>query len=518
MYWRNFSHKKIEKMLLKKRLLLLLLIHVFFESNAQTSFRDASSQLPNTSFKTWLQKGAADMNNDGRDDIVRANQAGEFFILTQNADGTFTENPLGQIQDRTPLSVILADLDNDNYTDILTGGQYNGVRVVLNPFRSPQILRLPQDSVFTQASAIFDINNDGLLDIFVCNDDSLNAVWRNGGNGTFIRDNMGFDFSSVASTKHSGNYGIVFTDFDNDGSTDAYLSKCRAGVEDSTDQRRINQLFKSFIVNGGAKTYSDIAPEYGMADGRQSWVTEFQDIDNDGDMDAFIANHHAPSRLMENDGTGHFTDITHLAGLGNLPDGLLQVLLRDFDNDGYVDLLCAGMIDAAYYRNNGNQTFSPIALPLLNPSSTEKLRSFVVGDFNQDGFQDIYSSTYWGGNHPDRLWLNETKGNHYLAIRLIGTVSNRSSVGAKLTLTVGGKTQIREVRAGESYGISNSLTQYFGIGSATQIESLEVRWPSGQKIVLQSPTIDQLHTLIEPSTNCTVPIPCVPIMYKILKP
>lgn len=482
------------------------------QSRGQVVFVDASVKLPNTTFKSWLQKGVADMNADGRDDIVLANDFGEFFILHQQIDGSFKEMPLGRVQPRTPLSVILADVDNNGYADILTGGEYAGVRILKanSDASAYSISRLPQDRIYTQASALADINNDGWLDAFVCDDDSTNGIWRNDKKGNFIKDPMGFDFSSVPLNRHSGNYGIVFTDFDNDGDTDAYLSKCsRFAPNDSTDQRRINQLFS---LNGGI--YKDAAKQFGLADSSQTWVTEFQDIDNDGDMDAFIANHYWPSRLMLNNGKGHFTDITAAAGLmGTTPDGILQALMRDFDNDGYVDLLVSGMKEAKYFKNNGNRTFTALALPLLTVNTDKPLRSFAIGDLNHDGFQDIYTSYFYSTEEADKLWLNNKNSNHFVAINLVGTQSNRSSVGARITLKANGKTQIREVRAGESYGISNSLTQYFGLGNTPQIDSIEVRWPSGQQIALNNPTANQFLTLQEPQCKQI----CMPITWKTIK-
>lgn len=490
----------------------MLLILLENTAKAQFSFSDASMNLPNPTFKSWLQKGVTDMNNDGLDDIVRADTQGNFYILKQQSNGSFIEQPLGKIQNITPLSIILADVDNNGYTDILTGGNYDGVRIVkANENGSAySATRLDKDSIYTQASALADINNDGWLDAFICNDDSTNGIWKNTSNGSFIKDAMGFDFSSVPLNRHSGNYGIVFTDFDNDGDLDAYLSKCsRLAPKDSTDQRRINQLFVN--QNG---IYTDDAKAKGMADSSQTWVTEFQDIDNDGDMDAFIANHYKPSRLMLNDGTGHFKDITENAGLlGTVPDGILQALMRDFDNDGYNDLIVSGMMGAKIFKNNGNRTFSAVDLPLLKINTDKPLRSFAIGDLNQDGFQDIYASYYYGNQDPDRLWLNSKNSNHFIAITLQGTQSNRSAVGARITIKAKGETQIREVRAGESYGISNSLTQTIGLGTNTQIDQIQILWPSGVKTLIDNPAIDQFMNITEPI--CTAR--CLPISFSVIK-
>jgi ASPIC and UnbV/FG-GAP-like repeat len=269
-------------------------------------------------------------------------------------------------------------------------------------------------------------------------------------------------------------------------------------------------------INNNNVTFIPPSGGRGLADSSQTWVTEFQDIDNDGDMDAFIANHHSPSRLMLNDGTGHFTDITAASGLlGNTPDGILQALMRDFDNDGYVDLIVSGMMGAKYFKNNGNRTFTALSLPLLNTADNlNPLRSFAIGDLNHDGFQDIYASYYYGNPDPDQLWLNGKNTNHFLAINLTGTQSNRSAVGARITIKSGNQTQIREVRAGESYGISNSLTQYVGLGNNTTIDNIEVRWPSGQRTTIQNPTADQFLNITEPLCSNTI---CIPVTTKIIK-
>jgi hypothetical protein len=505
-YYSNF----IKNIVCQRLFFTLMFLIARFSVVGQTiSFTEASSKLPNyITFSSWLQKAVADVNGDGRDDIIRANNDG-FFIEKQNADGTFTEQAIGLVGTSfIPLSVIVADLDNNGYADILTGGQYNGVYVFKanNDGSNYSLTRLEKDSVFTQASAIADVNNDGLLDLFVCNDTGTNALWRNTA-GNFVADQLGFDFSTVPIDKRQGNYGIVFTDFNNDGKLDAYLSKCYAPEPvDSTVYQRINQLF----VNNGQGALIDKAKTYNMADGRQTWVTEFQDIDNDGDLDAFIANHGGvgASRLMINDGTGYFSEITKAAGLGQMSDGILQALMRDFDNDGYVDIITAGLRSPIIYRNNGDLTFTEMPnLPIYNPSNDNInfLRSFAIGDLNHDGFLDIYASYRFNQDAPDRLWLNSGNTNNFLAITLVGTVSNRSAIGAKITVEVGGKKMIREVRAGESYGISNSLTQTFGLGKYTQIDRFTIRWPNGQ---VETKTINQINAFLsfaEPQCEIIAP-------------
>lgn len=494
--------------------ILLIITNEF--ARAQVTFTDASGRLPNVSTPySFLHQAVADMNRDGREDIVRADQTGKFYLLLQQVDGSFTQKTLGQIQSSTPLAIVLADLNNDHYPDILTGGQYNGVRVLSSQALplTYQTSRLPNDTIFTQAAAVADLNRDGLLDVFVCHDEGTSALWRNLGNGNFVRDNLGINLNTVPASDNSGNYGSVFTDFDNDDDLDLYISKCsRFAPHDSLDPRRINQLF----VNQGNGLFLEQAKRFGLADSSQTWITEFQDIDNDGDLDAFIANHHGPSRLMLNNGHGYFADITASAGLlGTVPDGILHALMQDFDNDGYMDLLVSGMMEAKFFRNNGNRTFSVQPLSLTNPTGTAPLRSFVWGDFDQNGFQDLYTSYFYGGNDPDRLWLNSSNnGNHYLKITLQGTKSNFSSVGARITAQVGTQTLIREVRAGESFGLSNSLTQIIGLGPASIIDHLSIQWPSGQRMEQARVAANQWLTLTEP--NCT-PSKCIPLTLQLIK-
>jgi hypothetical protein len=511
----KFRNKKTHGSIL---LIIFLNVSVLYGQIIPFNFTDASSKLPRyTTYSTWLQKAVADMNADGRDDIIRGNELDGFSILKQNADGSFTEQFIGKVKELyRPLSVIVADLDNDDYPEILTGGQYRGVYIFKtnNGGADYTLIELPDGrNVFTQASAIADINNDGLLDIFVCHDEGMNAIWRNTGNANFIPDLMGFDFSSIPTNRRRGNYGIVFTDVNNDGYQDAYLSKCYSPLfeptTDSTFYERINQLF----INNSYQSYTDKAKSLNMADGRQTWITEFQDIDNDGDMDAFIANHgpSPSSRLMLNDGNGNFTEITGKAGLSNAPFGILQALMRDFDNDGYVDLLLGGHDKPKIYRNNGNLTFSEVVyLPIYSnyePATerTHYLHSFAIGDLNHDGFLDIYGSYRFNQDSPDKLWLNQGNNNHFLSITLVGSKSNRSAVGAKITIKVGGQTMIREVRAGESYGLSNTLTQVFGLGNNTKIDELSIRWPSG---LVEKKTVGQLNsflTFYEPNCEVTSP-------------
>lgn len=136
-----------------------------------------------------------------------------------------------------------------------------------------------------------------------------------------------------------GSYGSVWSDVDNDGDLDLYIARCKHGVDDPGDGRRINQLF----WNNGNGTYTqDLTNVSGLRIGAQSWTADFGDIDNDGDFDCLVTNHDVSSQLLENDGAGHFTDISASSDVLNTITGLTaQGIFRDFDNDGFVDILVA---------------------------------------------------------------------------------------------------------------------------------------------------------------------------------
>ncbi|MEO8734559.1 MAG: FG-GAP-like repeat-containing protein, partial [Flavobacteriales bacterium] len=312
-----------------------------------------------------------------------------------------------------------------------------------------------------------------------------------------INNNAYIDWTTVSDMPAgdmSGNYGSCFTDFDNDGDLDLYISHCRQGVNDPGDARRWNRLF----VNDGNNNYTDQAAAYGVQDHEQTWTTDFGDFDNDGDLDMVSTEHSTTIKLFLNDGTGHFTDVTAGSGLDGTTGFMLQGMFRDLDNDGHLDILIAGGIQR-YFKGNGDGTFTQVNG--VFPSSTD-MHGFAFGDLNRDGFEDVYSN--YGSNYvdpssstADRLWLNTPNGNHFFRVRLEGTVSNRDAIGAKVTITGPWGTQVREVRSGESYGMVNSFILPFGLGSATMVSTMTVRWPAGTTETFTNLHADQTMTVVE---------------------
>ena len=261
------------------------------------------------------------------------------------------------------------------------------------------------------------------------------------------------------------------------------------------------------MVNDGNNNFTEDAEAANLKNGEQTWLTDFGDIDNDGDLDAIIINHGSGPNLMRNNGNGTFTEITASSGL--LPtlnaENIygVQGFFKDFNNDGFLDLMVSGDAHFLFY-GNGNGTFQPVS----NPFNSNTIQAFTVGDLNHDGFLDIYAGYATGLNTPttikDVLWLNQGNANNFFNVQLVGVQSNVNGIGARVELYGSWGLQIREVRAGEGYGVMNSLTQHFGLGASTTIDKVVVKWPSGIVDESLNPGANQFLTITDvEAQNCS---------------
>jgi len=468
---------------------------------AQIAFTEHPELLPYATHSGNCM-AVTDMNDDGRDDIAVLENSKFLKILYQSTDGTFKGYDIEQLSSAEQWGMAVADMDNDGHKDCFTGGNGDGQhyeRITAPGVFTPGMADYA--FMFMQNISIGDLNNDGALDVFGCHDNAAPIIWINNGTGV-LNTNAYIDFTTVSEMPAgdmSGNYGSVFSDFDGDGDLDLYVAHCRQGVNDPNDARRWNRLF----VNDGNNNFTDQTDAYGLTDHHQSWAVDFGDWDNDGDLDQMVVNHDNAMQLFENDGTGHYTEISD-GGL-NITGFLLQSHFEDFDNDGFLDILISGGSQFLLH-GNGDGTFTPLINVFPSPIV---MHGFAIGDLNNDGFMDVwanYGNGYTTPNSgtPDKLWLNNGNGNHWLNVRLHGVASNRDGIGARVTLTTALGTQVREVRSGESYGLTNTAMCHFGLGNNTTVTSLTVHWPSGQVDTYDNVDADQDMTLVEGS--CIAPV------------
>jgi hypothetical protein len=476
-----------------RKLISCLALFPFIAFAQQVAFDDASMLLPGGATSDH-SIGIADMNGDGKDDIIRFDITSEspngvqqtvYAVLQGDPGATMQQITLGIMNasgdssaDTWGMSV--ADLDGNGRNDFMGGGFYNGVYIFKsNADNSSYSSDVELDeSIYVQGMCAFDVNNDGATDLFVCGDNEISEVLINDGNGNLSSSGSGLVPATDTPSDNSGNYGACFSDIDNNGHADLYIAKCRQGVTDDTSPLRINLLY----MNDGADTWTSEGVDRGLSTGAQSWCADFGDLDNDGDMDVFVANHDELSDVYLNDGSGFFTEVSTSTGIeAGVQFTPIQSSWVDFDNDGFVDLIVTGIPGQHIIAmNNGDGTFE-IEEDLFG---NFPVNSYALGDLNDDGFVDVYHSANgyggWGNeNFSDRLYLNQGNSNNFIKVHLTGVESNLNGIGARVTAIGPWGTQIRDIKAGESYGIQNSMTQIIGMGNAGAVETLMVTWPSG---------------------------------------
>lgn len=411
-----------------------------------------------------------DMNGDYLDDIVGIN-SNNLNIHYQNSTGGFTSTnvPTTPISFLPSWSVTAGDFDKNGYNDLLFGAG-NGVSFVKANSNGTAYTAIsgPQ-SIFSQRSNFVDINNDGHLDAFVCHDVNPNVYYINDGNGNLI-----FHQGGMGDYPNGGNYGSIFVDYDNDGDQDLFIAKCRGGnVAASTDELH---------RNNGNGTFTNVAAQAGLADPDQSWSSAFGDFDNDGYMDVLIGSNASGTaqKLMRNNKDGTFTNVTAGSGFDTYNNMGREYIARDFNNDGFIDVYGPGGI---IMINNGDWTFT---------KSGGAPPNGAIGDLNNDGFLDV--------QNENTIYLNTGNDNNWITINLKGIQSNSNGIGARIELYGTWGKQIRDVRSGEGFEFANTLNTHFGIGTATAIEKVVIKWPSGLVEVIQNPTKNSRLLVIEGAT------------------
>jgi hypothetical protein len=443
-----------------------------YHNNRDGTFTDVTAKAGLTRTGWCYGVSVGDYDNDGHDDLFLT-YYGKNVLYHNNGDGTFTDvtDKAGLVESGTRFGsgCTFVDYDRDGFLDLFVS-RYIDMDLAKTPVggssRYCKYLDVPV--------------NCGPLGL----QQETCTLYHNNGNGTFT------DVSAKAGILKAGTrYGLtaVAFDYNNDGWPDLFVA-C-----DSTP----NLLYR----NNHDGTFTEVGMEAGCAvsgDGQEeaNMGVGVGDYDGDGFLDLFLPHFSSDTPILYRNSKGEFfDDVTSAAGLAvNTKYVCWGVDFADFDNDGWLDIFhVTGTVypevekvnpeykfktPRVVYRNLGNGSFEEVSdlsgAPVLEPHSS---RGCAFGDFNNDGNIDVLILNM---SEPPSLLLNQNhSNNHWLTIKLAGTRSNRSAIGARVTVTTGERRQVREVLSASSYISQSDLRQHFGLGQAKRADQIEVRWPSG---------------------------------------
>lgn len=420
-----------------------------------------------------------DMNGDRKDDIVGVSP-NNLKIHYQGTDGTFTNSifPITGISNMPSWSIAAGDYNKDGYNDLILGGQQAVTFWKSNATGTAYTNESFSQYVFCQRTNFVDLNNDGNLDAFSCHDVDPNVYFMNNGAGvlTFYQSGITPGATTMGIHPEGGNYGSIFIDYDNDGDQDLYIAKCRGG----SGTAKFNELHR----NNGDGTFTDVSVEANLYDPVQTWSSAWADFDNDGDFDVVVgasSTTDGSHKFMNNNNDGTFTDITTGSGWDTNTNTNIEHVAHDFDNDGFVDVLGGGN---KIMFNLGNGTFVSQSYPNISVGG--------IGDLNNDGFLDFLN-----GN---TIRYAVPNSNNWIKISLQGVTSNSYGIGARVEIYGTWGKQIRDIHSGDGFRYMSSLNAHFGIGTATAISQIIVKWPSGIIDTINNPAINTTLNVVENST------------------
>jgi len=525
-------------------------IHFVYRS---IDFRLDSSETPERHAPETMAGGVAifDYNNDGNLDIFFANGADIRTLKKTSArysNRLFENDGQGHFKDVTEKAglagvgfdngVAIGDYDNDGYKDIFVGGvhgnhlYHNNRDGTFTDVTAKAGLDKPDTQygpLWSVGGAWLDVNNDGLLDLFVVNylawdinteprceagpgqhdychpkfyKPTPNQLFLNNGDGTFRDVSAEWGIRS-----HPGKgMGVGIADFDLDGRMDIFVAN--------------DKVYNSFFHNTGNGKFEEQAFERGVAlteNGQfiSGMGVDARDLDNDGFPEiAFVALENELFPLFRNSGKGGFVDVTETSGMARLsaPMAGYSPTIADFDNDGWKDLFVTrGHVQSLAYaskiaveqnnsvfQNLGGMKFRGLTAEAgLTAEPARRHRGSAVGDLNHDGRLDLVVTAL---SAPAEVWINDSpRGNHSLEFALEGTKSNRDGIGARIKVVAGGKAQYNHVAFAAGYASSSAGPVHFGLGSNQAAEIVEIRWPSGIVQELKNVSAGQIVKVKEPA-------------------
>ncbi len=459
-----------------------------FDNKGDGTFADRTKEANLTGLFGGLNMVQGDYNNDGHVDvyIMRGAWLGKYgrhpnSLLRNNGDGTFTDVTFlaGLADSHWPTQTAAwGDYDLDGDLDLYVGnepvGTYN-TDFSTKEFIASQLFRNNGDETFTDVAAEAgvtnnryakgvvwgDYDNDRWPDLYVSNLNGENRLYHNNGDGTF---------TDVAQSLHvtgpTFSFPAWFWDSDNDGTLDIFVSAYIGRTNDLVDYYldRPVTVEHPRLYRGNADGFTDVADEMQVRLPSLPMGSNFGDLDNDGFLDFYLGtgdpNYQQlmPNIMYLNKSGQRFADVTISGGFGNLQKG----------------------------------------------------HGVAFADFDQDGDQDVFEEmggAFLGDRYYDVLYQNPGFGNHWLAIRLVGTKSNRSAIGCRIRVDIvepgtpgepeSRRSIYRRVNSGGSFG-ANPLCQHIGVGRATRVDRVEVYWPASDTTqVLQDVPTDRTIRVVE---------------------
>ncbi len=452
-----------------------------------TFIKITKGPLVEDAFASFHSGRWGDIDGDGLLDVmVSGGDAGNVLnaqVYRNHGDCTFTRTSA------LPPEVLWADFDNDGDLDAVNGLGFSSLAAYVNDgqgnFNALSGSRLlgtqkwPGGNVLCLA----DYDADGFVDVMVqgttadWNQNKRDFLLRNLGNWTFeVVTNTAW--STIGSVEEVG----AWVDLNQDGWADLVA---------------IGQPSR-LLMNRGGGVFTKILddPLVLKSDAYQGGVVPV-DFDNDGDFDLLVGRLGNPCEMYQNDGTGRFTQIELPPITDVQGHGLDGYSWGDFDNDGDLDLWIGYFgRQCRLFENQGDGTFAEIfpGSPVIEVAHT-CVSSWV--DVDNDGFLDLFvanGATYG----PEKNFLyrnnlgNKDHPNHWLKVKLVGTISNRDGIGATVRTfsTIGGKS-VKQTRLVGSTMISTDLSIHFGLGNATKVDMVRIEWPSGVVQELKDVAVDQ---------------------------
>jgi hypothetical protein len=460
-----------------------------YHNNHDGTFTDVTDKA-GVATPCFANGGAVgDYNNDGLPDLYLTCLGGN-VLYRNNGDGTFSDvtAKAGVADGRNSTGAAFGDYDNDGFLDLMVS---NYVDFRLDDL--PSFGKLP---ICMYRGLDVQCGPRGLKG-------GGDSLFHNNGDGTFT------NVSKSAGVDDPHGYyglGVAWVDFNNTGKPDIFIAN------DATP----NYLYR----NEGNGKFNEIGLESGTAvseDGAEQACmgVAIGDYLHTGRPSIFVTNfENEYDTLYRNNGNWEFDDVSYKSGeaLPSLPLVKWGDAFIDVDNDGWLDLIVvAGHVYPQVSSLPSGATYAEPKLLQLNqrdgtfcdasaqagPALMEKTvaRGLAVGDLFNDGNLDVVIENIDGP--PVLLRNHGVAGTHWISFELAGTKSNRLAIGARLKITAQGTTQTGDVRSGGSYLSQNDLRVHFGLGSATKVDEVEIRWPSGTVNVLKNLVADKFYPVLE---------------------